>query len=517
MSRKNIENVYSLSPLQEGLLFHALYASQRSVYAVQIGWTLEGALDVDALSRALAEVLSRHPILRTAFVWERLDRPMQIVKKQVDLPLERRDLSSIPAAEQGRAIARFAESERLRGFDLTKAPLLRFALLELGPSRHRLIWTMHHLITDGWSLPLLVKEIFTLHDGYARGDAVTLERPRPYGDYIAWLKKQDRARTLAFWQKELRGFATPTPFRVDHPLGPSAEESRTEERRLVLPEALARSLSTFARQHRLTPSTVVQGAWALLLARYSGERDVLFGATVSGRSAPLPGIDRMIGVFINTLPVRVGVPADQPALAWLTDLQRRQAELREHEHSPLVELQGLTEVPRGTPLFESQVAFENYPEAEALVSEKGKLVLADPAMRSQTHYPITLAVSLRRELVIHLSYDARRFDAGTIERLLGHYRNLIEALIAESGRKIGDLPMIAGEERQLLLSTWNDTATSFSGPRTIAQLFEAQADRTPEAIALVAGERPCRSRPSTGAPTAWLTISAGWVSAPTRR
>ncbi len=487
MSRKNIENVYSLSPLQEGLLFHALYASERGVYAVQIGWTLEGRLDVPALSRALGEVLERHSILRTAFVWERLDRPMQVVRKRVELPLEQQDLRALPPGDQATAMARFAESERQRGFDLTRAPLLRFALQQLGETRHRLLWTMHHLITDGWSLPLLVKEIFTLYEAYSRGEALTLDRPRPYGEYIAWLKKQDRSRTEAFWKRELQGFSAPTPFGVDHPATGGAGDGSFEDRRLALPEPFARALSAFARQHRLTPSTIVQGAWALLLSRYSGEDDVLFGTTVSGRSAPLAGIDRMIGVFINTLPVRVSVPPDQPLLAWLTGLQRQQAELREHEHSPLVEVQGQSEVPRGTPLFESQVAFENYPEAESLVTGKGSLSLADPAMRSQTHYPITLACSLRRELVLHLSYDARRFDPATIERMLGHYQTLLHAIVEAKHATLGALPLLTGEERAQILVAWNETAQPFPANETIPLLFEAQVDRTPGAAALVAG------------------------------
>jgi amino acid adenylation domain-containing protein/non-ribosomal peptide synthase protein (TIGR01720 family) len=487
VSRKNIENVYSLSPLQEGLLFHALYSSQRSVYAVQIAWTLEGKLDVAALERALGELLERHAILRTCFVWERLDKPMQVVRKRVELPLERQDLRPFPPAEQAISMARFAESERQRGFDLGRAPLIRFGLQQLGEERHRLLWTMHHLITDGWSLPLLVKEIFTLYEAHVRGEPVTLDRPRPYGEYIAWLKKQDKARTEAFWKTELQGFSAPTPFRVDRPASGGTGDGLFDERRLVLPEPLAKALAAFARQHRLTPSTVVQGAWALLLSRYSGEEDVLFGATVSGRSAPLAGIDRMVGVFINTLPVRVAVPPAQPILDWLTQLQKQQAELREHEHSPLVEVQGLSEIPRGTPLFESQVAFENYPEAEALVSAKGSLSLAEPAMRSQTHYPITLACSLRRELVIHLSYDARRFDAATIVRMLGHYRSLLEAIVGSKHRTLGELPLVTGEERHQLIETWNETAAPFPEEATIATLFEAQAARTPASPALVCG------------------------------
>ncbi|MEP7122425.1 MAG: condensation domain-containing protein, partial [Byssovorax sp.] len=304
MSRKNIENIYSLSPMQQGLLFHSLVASQEASYPVQIDWTLRGILDEAAFLRAWQEVVDRHPILRTAFVWERLEKPMQIVRKRILIPVEQRDLREMPEGERNAWVTSYAADECNKSFDLTRAPLMRLSLLRLTDTTYRFIWSLHHLIIDGWSLPLLVKEVFAMYAAYSTGKEPRLDRVKPFGDYIGWLNKQSLSGAETFWKKTLAGFVAPTPFRVDHPVN-EGEAHEVDETMLVFTADESASLTAFARQHQLTLSTLVQGAWALLLARYSGEDDVLFGATVSGRGAPVPGIDRMVGLFINTLPVRV--------------------------------------------------------------------------------------------------------------------------------------------------------------------------------------------------------------------
>ncbi|MEO5730187.1 MAG: condensation domain-containing protein, partial [Byssovorax sp.] len=486
MSRKNIENIYSLSPMQQGLLFHSLVASQEASYPVQIDWTLRGDLDEAAFLRAWQEVVDRHPILRTAFAWERLEKPMQIVRKRILIPVEQRDLRDLPQAERRAWVTSYAEGERDRSFDLTRAPLMRLSLLRLEDDAYRFIWSLHHLIIDGWSLPLVVKEVFALYEAYAKGKEPRLDRVKPYGDYIGWLNKQGLAGAEAFWKKTLAGFTAPTPFRVDHPAN-EGDPHEIDETMLVFSELESTRLQTFARQHQLTLSTLVQGAWALLLARYSGEDDVLFGATVSGRGAPVPGIDRMVGLFINTLPVRVKVPADQPLLAWLAALQDHYAELREHEHTPLVEVQGWSEVPRGLPLFESQVAFENYPEAEALLQGAGGLRVEKARMETRTHYPLTVIAVFQRILMVRISSDRRRFELPVIERMLQHLRRLLAGMVERPEARVGELPLLTEDETQRVLVSWNETAIPFAGDPRIHQLFEARVDATPDATALVAG------------------------------
>src|SRR5512132_426486 len=489
MSRTNIENIYPLSPMQQGMLFHTLYAEGPGMYFVQIGWTLRGELDVAAFVRAWEEVVARHAILRTGFAWERLERPVQIVRRQVKLPLIELDLRDLSPEEQAARVALFNEEDRRRGFDLATAPLLRIALLRLADDAYRFVWSRHHILLDGWSTPLLVKEVFALYEAYSQGKELRLDRPRPYADYIGWLGKQDPAQTEAFWRRQLGGFRAPTPLVVDHLSAHDETDTSFEEEKVTLSDESSAALQAFARKNRLTLGTLVQAAWALLLSRYSGEPDVLFGGTVSGRAAPVPGIDKMIGLFINTLPVRVKTPPTARVLDWLEAMQAQQTELREHEHAPLVEVQRWSDVPRGTPLFESLVVFENYPVEEALRQGSRGLTVDDARTAEQSNYPITLIGVFRRSLVLRASYERRRFDAATITRMLGHLRVLLEGMVHAPESTLEALPMIEADERRQLLFAWNDLTARYPVEAPIHALFEAQVDRSPDAVAVSCEDR----------------------------
>ena len=482
--RKTIEDVYPLSPMQQGILFHVLYASQPGVYYVQLAWTISGQLDVGAFTRAWQEVIDRHAVLRTVILWENLDHPLALVKVNAALPVIERDLRGLAAEPQAREIERFAEEDGRRGFDLSRAPLMRIALLRVDEGSWRFVWGSHHIILDGWSMPLLLKEALQLYEGYAQGRELRLERARQYGDYVGWLVAQDPARAEAFWRRELAGFSAPTPLPGEETRPERTREERFSEKRLRLPEEAASALSAFARRHQLTMSTLVQGAWALLLARYSGEWDVVFGSTVSGRSAPVAGIDRMVGLFINTLAVRARPRPEETALAFLGALQEQQAELREYEHSALAEVQALSAVPRGTPLFETLVVFENQPIEESLRKGVGALSLTEARAVERPPYPVTLQSSFRKTLLLRIGFDAARFDEALIERMLGHLTTVLEGVAAGPDKRLGELDILTGGERQKLLLTWNDTAFTHATDGCIHEVFEAQAASTPEAIAL---------------------------------
>jgi amino acid adenylation domain-containing protein/non-ribosomal peptide synthase protein (TIGR01720 family) len=479
---KNIEDVYPLSPLQQGLLFHTMMSARRDTYVVQLEWSLVGPLDAAALARAWQAVVDRHAILRSAVAWEKLDAPLQVVRRAARVPFEQLDLRGLPEAEQAARIARHLEEDRRRGFNVTRAPLLRVTLLRLRDDEHRHLWTMHHLALDGWSLPLIAREVFAHYEAFVADRELRLSRPRAYGDYIDWLGTQDRSRAEAFWRSQLHDVTAPTPLGVDRPA--AGGEERFGEVRRALSEDDSAALTAFARRHRLTVSTLVQGAWALLLSRYSGERDVVFGATVSGRSAPLAGIDSMVGLFINTLPVRVSVPAGDTALAWLGALQQRQAELRDFEHTPLLEAQAQSAVPRGTPLFESLVVFENYPMDDALArGHAGVAVTAARAFETPA-YPLTVIAVLRGALQLRVGYDERRFDAATVARLAEHLENLLTALVRAPEAPLAALSPLSEAERRRVLVDNNATAHAHPTGLLIHEVFAAQAARTPDAIAL---------------------------------
>jgi len=482
-----VDDLYPLSPLQEGMLFHAASEGERQAYLVQLARRLEGSLDEERFRRAWDEVVARHPALRTSFVWRGLPRPLQRVEPAAEVPWRVEDWSGLPGPEQEAALERYLGEDRARGFVLQEAPLLRCALFRLGGGAWWFVWTLHHLLTDGWSTFRVENEALRLYRAWAAGRPVELGRARPYRDYIAWLRRQDPEQARAYWSRVLAGFSAPTPLGVDRPAGPGAG-ARYAQAAAVLPAARTQRLEQAARRRQVTLNTLLQGAWGLLLSRYGGSEDVVFGATVSGRPAELEGVEEMVGVFINTLPVRVRVHGGARAGAWLAGLQRAQAEAREHEHAPLVQVQGWSEVPRGTPLFESLFVFENFPAERAEGEGDGGVRVTASRVADWATYPLTLVAAPGRELWLGLRYDEDRFDAATAGRMLRHLEWVLEALAEEGDPRLAELELVGGEERRRVLFDWNRTEAAYPARACIHRLFEEQAERTPDAPAVVFGD-----------------------------
>jgi amino acid adenylation domain-containing protein len=493
--KPRIEAIYPLSPMQQGMLFHTLYAPHSGVYVEQMAVAINTKLDVPAFKQAWQRVVARHAVLRTLFVWEKRKKPLQVVRKEVELPWREQDWRLNKACpDEGRNLDAYLATERELGFELNKAPLMRFALMQVADDAYYFVWTFHHLLLDGWSTPLLLQEVDRFYDAICGGNAkrTPLERPRPYKDYITWLQQQDLVQAKRYWQQALQEFTAPTPFVVDHADG--GREGPYVEHHFHLSPAVTDTLSQLARQNRLTFNTLMQGAWALLLSRYSGEQDVLFGATVSGRPPELRGVETMIGLFINTLPVRVKVPAEAQLLPWLQQVQQQQLEREEYAYTPLVDIQAWSEVPAGMPLFESLLVFENYPVAD---QQTGGLQMTSLRSVEQTNYPLTVVAELLSEreegaqLRVGMNYDISRFDHETICRMADHLQTLLEGIAANPEQAIAHLPLLLRRERHQLLVEWNDTTASplelggTEGGLCFHQLFQQQVERTPEAIAVV--------------------------------
>ncbi|HLL53705.1 MAG TPA: condensation domain-containing protein, partial [Myxococcaceae bacterium] len=462
-------------------LFHDLAAPGTGTYFNQLCCLLEGTLDPVALARAFQTVVDRHAILRTAFVWDEVEEPLQIVCREVSVPIRQEDWRGLDAAQRRARLEAFLEEDRRRGFDLGEAPLLRLALFRETDTAHRFVFSNHHLLMDGWSLPLVLGELFALYDGFGRGVQVPLPEPRPFRDFIGWLQRQDLSASEAYWRRVLGGFRAPTP--VPSTLEGQAREGGGGEVEVILGTEATAALQGFARARGVTLSTLVQGAWALLLARYSGEGDVVFGATVSGRPPSLSGVESIVGMFINTLPVRVSVEPEQRLDAWLSGLQARAAELMSFEHSPLVSVRGWSDVPAGAQLFDSIVVFENYPRDAALVSALKGLRASEVQMNERTNFPLTLAAAVEGGLMLRLQHDARLDRAGA-ERVLGHLSTLLRAMPASAGRRLGELSLVDPDERRELLQRWNGTRREYAGEALLHREVEAQAKRAPDAVAV---------------------------------
>ncbi|HEX2094716.1 MAG TPA: amino acid adenylation domain-containing protein, partial [Longimicrobiaceae bacterium] len=487
-SERGVEDVYPLTPMQQGMLFHALYAPNSGIYVGHLALVLEGTLDAGALERAWQGGVGRHAALRASFAWEGLEQPVQVIRRAVEVPFRWEDWRGRSAAEQEAALGRYLEEDRRAGFELGRAPLMRVALFRTGEREHWLVWTHHHLILDGWSLPVLFRDVLALYEAYRRGEAPQVGEGRPYGEYVAWLGRQDLGRAEAYWREALAGFTAPTPL----PLRPAvAKDSGSQghgEAWLSLGTRATTALQGQGRRWGVTMNTLVQGAWALLLARYSDEDDVVFGTTVSGRPAELAGVEEMVGLFINTLPVRVRVEEGASLRDWLRELQGGQVMAREYEFSPLVQVQKWSEVPAGEPLFESLVVFENYPIEEGLGEGLDRLQVRRKGSSEETNYPLVLSAVADARLVAELHYDRGRIEPEIAERMMGHLETVLAALGGDPRQRLSDVSLLTDAERAQVLEAWRGPAAAYPRTRCIHELIGECAAAEPGAVAVVCGE-----------------------------
>ncbi|AMA57435.1 non-ribosomal peptide synthetase [Bradyrhizobium sp. CCGE-LA001] len=486
---REIEDIYPLSPMQQGMLFHALRDGESGNYVNQIGLEVRG-LDAGRLRAAWHEVSTRHAVLRTGFAWRDLSgAAQQVVYRSARLPFEEEDWRTRAATmddeEFRTALAGVAQAERARAFDLSQAPLQRVRLIRLDEARHWLIWTHHHILLDGWSAARLMAEILQ----HERGERLPAVRGR-YRDYIAWLQRQDPEASASFWRSALAELDEPS-FLADTLGGPATKGAPGHgSLDLLLTADLTADLQAFARRERVTLNTLVQGAWAQLLRRHTGQRAVCFGATVSGRPAEISGSEEMVGLFINTLPV-VDQPSPQTEVgAWLRDLQARNTDLRDHGWMPLYDIQRLAGR-SGRALFDNILVFENYPIDEALrgESESGRR-FGRVEQVSITNYALTVAVFAKSDGInLGFRYDRSRFDDDQIRYLQASLSRLLARVVADASRPLGALDSLDADEKQKVFG-WSGSAERAPkfGDSIVAQI-EARAAATPSAIALVFGEQ----------------------------
>ncbi|GLZ28595.1 hypothetical protein Lesp02_07850 [Lentzea sp. NBRC 105346] len=420
------EDVYPLTPLQTGMVFHSLL--DENAYVDRLEVVIHGVTDAEEFRAAWQRVIARNPVLRTSIVWEGVDEPVQVVRAG-------------------------------------QSPLLKIDVTEIDANTVRLVWSTHHVLLDGWSVAQVFAEVCAEYRGEPIGPR------RPFRDYLGWLAEQDAQAAETHWRAVLDGFTSPTPLPFDRP---PAEAHRSESSAVLQLDLAVTEIDRMARNHGLTVNTVVQGAWALLLSRLSGERDVVFGSTVSGRPAELTGVESMIGMFINTVPTRVVVD-DRVVADWLRDLQNAQSESRAFDHVSLAQLQGWC----GTRLFDSLLAFENYPVGDSDDTLRVEIIEG----RDTTTLPLAVRAHADEELHVELTYDPRLFDAETVALLGRRLSELLQELAAKPDRSLRELRWMSAEEEHQILVEWNGTATGHPSA-TLPELFAEQAARTPDRIAV---------------------------------
>ncbi|MGP2443021.1 condensation domain-containing protein, partial [Streptomyces sp. JW3] len=474
-----LAEVWPLSPLQEGLLFHTSFdTGGPDVYALQTVISIDGPLDPERFRASWQALLNRHAALRASFHQRKSGAPVQLIAHEVDLPWQTTDLSDLAEAEQTAEAAALAARERAHRLDVTVAPLLRLLLIRLTDERHQLVLTTHHLLLDGWSMPVLLAELAEIYA--AGGEARTLPPAAAYRDYLAWLSRQDKDAARAAWQRELAG--------TDGPTLVAAEDRRRaavlpREHTLDMSETATATLTGLAREHGLTVNTVVQGAWALVLARLTRRADVVFGATVAGRPPELPGVETMVGLLINTLPVRVRLQPEQSVLDMLGALQERQTALLSHQHLGLAEVQRVAGPGAG---FDTLVVYESFPRAPEKPDRRETYTISGGATQQATNYPLTVGVTPHDRLRIELAYRPDLFDEEQADRIGRRLVRVLEQIAADPRARLSDIDVLIAGERALVVGEWNDTNRPV-GSATVPELFTGWAVRAPESVAVRCG------------------------------
>ena len=454
-----------MTPLQQGILFEELLEPESGNYLGQFVYSLVGELKVPALRKAWQQVTQRHAVLRSLFVWKDKRKPLQIVRRRVDLPWEYADWRGFSDAEKKFKLEEFLAADRRKGFDLSRAPLIRLNLIRMTDDCYELVWSNHHLILDGWSVVSISNETMLVYHAICQGREFAPKSGASYHNYVRWLQRQDLSEAEAFWRNSLKGLTSPTSLAVD-----KVERELYGQIGDIVDHELEFSagetgrLKEFCRQQNLTLNTLMQAGWALLLSRYSGEDDVLFGTVVSGRPSDLPGVEDMAGMFVNTLPVRARFAPGDLVSSWLKHFQIQLAEMRRYEHSPLVSIQGWSQVPRGSPLFESLFNFANYPVDSSPLEQGSELQLVAIRSVAKIIFPLAIAIRPRRKLKVQISYDVHRFDAQAIGRMLQHYQRLLEGMVAGPDQRLSDLPLLTDAERRQILIEWNRAERDFPQP-----------------------------------------------------
>ncbi|BAZ54102.1 condensation domain-containing protein [Nostoc sp. NIES-4103] len=475
MNKKNIESIYPLSPPQLGMLFNSVAAADNSgIYVEQLSCTLNGNLNLPAFEQAWQRIVARHSVLRTAFVWKTQDEPRQVVLRQVEVNLSYQDWRGIKSTLQQQQLEQFLKTDREQGFNLSKPPLMRLTLFHLSDNSYQFVWSHHHILIDGWCLFLLFKELLSFYQAIAKNQDLHIQPSRHYQDYITWLKQQNLEKANTFWQQTLQGFSQPTALGLPAALATGSESTEyygKQEASLSTTTTLV--LQSLVKQNKVTFNTLIQGIWALLLNRYSNNQDVVFGITVSGRPVDLVGSESMIGLFINTLPLRIHVDHNTSLWSWLQNIYAHNLELREYEHSSTGQIYQCSEIPGGVPLYESLLVFENYPiDYSILQSPDLDIYITNICSDgAQTQYPLTILASINSECKLSLIYDQRRFDNANITLIRQQFLTLLQVIADNAEINIGTLlEKIADEQipriRPRLTKEQKSLNKAISAPQT---------------------------------------------------
>ncbi|MFP7452075.1 amino acid adenylation domain-containing protein [Bacillus altitudinis] len=480
--RDQVQDMYYLSPMQEGMLFHTLHHQEKGFYVEQMDMNVKGTLRHDLLEKSMNIIVERYDIFRTVFLHEKVKRPVQVVLKNRPFQLDVVDIQDLSESEQFERIDRFKQKDQLRGFDLSKDLLMRASVFQTGPSSYRWIWSYHHILLDGWCFGLVVQELFAIYHALLHDIPYRLEPVKPYKEYIHWLEKQDKQASLEYWTQSLAGFEGQSTFKEQRK---QTNEHELGEIEWAMSKEETAALSELALQQNATLSSALQSAWSILLSRYQRSNDVLFGTVVSGRPSDLAGVDRMVGLFINVIPRRIQLTDQMTFRSLLSETQQQSLAAEPHQYIPIYDIQAKVGQQQ---LIDHIVVFENVPAAKK--DEQESLLgftVEDMNVYEKSNYDLNLLASPGEQLQLKLAFNQRAFDPAFVRKLKDQLTLLIKGAIKHPDQSVHTLTLVTKQEKQRMLEEWNAPELEHD-QLYLTKWFEHNVRKQPNAVALSAGD-----------------------------
>ena len=485
--RDSIEDIYPLTPMQRGMLFHSLQDHSSGTYFQQLSFRLNGVLDLILVEKSLNELFKRHHVLRTAFIHQDVEKPLQLVLKERWVDFYYEDISDMTSSEEReRLIREFKLKDRQRSFDLSKDVLMRISILQSGKNEYEFIWSVHHILMDGWCTGILIAEFFEIYTCLLEKKKYHLPPVTPYRNYIQWLEKQNKKHSRTYWKRYLDSYeeAVLVPGKKSQQ---DNDGYKNENIRLEFDSERTVNLDGAVVKNHVTVNTFIQAVWAVLLGKYNGREDVVFGSVVSGRPAELEGVETMVGLFINTIPVRIQFKGDTKFNQLLHRVQQDALTSEPHHYHPLAEIQSESFLKQG--LINHILVFENYPPAEQIKGYENKkqspFKFSNVDAFEQTNYDFNVIIEGGSQLVLRFNFNGNVFDTDFVNRMADHFRLVVDQVVGSDEIELEKITLLSDREKHRILVEFNDTEAWYPGDKTIHQLFEEQVERTPDHVALL--------------------------------
>jgi amino acid adenylation domain-containing protein len=482
-NKSDVQDVYPLTPMQEGMLFHYLMDKEAPVYFEQIILTVAGKLDLDLFEKTFNHILATYDVLRTVFVYDKLKKPMQVVLKQRKGSVYFEDICDMDSeAEKAQRIEVFKHEDKLRGFKLEKDLLFRLSVLKTHEDKYCIFWSNHHIIMDGWCMGLLIRDFMTIYGASSQGESLTKEPPAAFANYVQWLQQQDKQKGLNYWTLYLEGYEQQAslPHTKSQTKDPGYDVA---EHNFNINESLSRGIGLLAKTNSMTVTSVLQGVFGILLQRYNDTQDVVFATVVSGRPPEVEGIESMVGLFINSIPVRVKCVGSQSFMQLLTTLHQNANDAKPFEYLPLADIQANS--PLKGDLIDVSMGYQNYPVQKSVeMGEKVDLEILDMDSNEHSSYDFNCIISSGESLVVSVNYNRRVYSNETVVTVSRHIVTIIEAVVANPQIVIKEIPLLSFSDQEQLLVHFNDTGSQPIVKKPIHQLFRDQAQRTPDHTAI---------------------------------